>query len=201
MQGIFFKPWIGKNYETGGIFPKRIIILGESHYIYNNYEQRNEDLTKNLTIECIEEQIIGEWTHRFWTQIAMTFLNRHLSLEDKINFWQSVGFYNYIQEPIIGGPRIRPTKEMWLKSQGGFRTLININKPQFILVCGIELWRNLPDEGVQGPIIEGANQEDTWLFPLNNSKKALAYGILHPSSGGFSSKYWHPFVAKAVKLA
>ena len=90
---------------------------------------------------------------------------------------------------------------MWLKSQVGFRTLINVIKPQFILVCGIELWRNLHDEGVQGPIIEGAYQEDTWFYPLENSKNALAYAILHPSSGGFSARYWHPFVAKAVKLA
>lgn len=32
MTYIFFKPFVGSAYTTGGIFGKRVMILGESHY-------------------------------------------------------------------------------------------------------------------------------------------------------------------------
>ena len=32
MGNIFFQPFVGKDYAKGGIFGKRIMILGESHY-------------------------------------------------------------------------------------------------------------------------------------------------------------------------
>ena len=32
MSNIFFKPFVGKDYANGGLFGKRIMILGESHY-------------------------------------------------------------------------------------------------------------------------------------------------------------------------
>ena len=31
-MNVFFKPFVGKDYTTGGIFGKRIMVLGESHY-------------------------------------------------------------------------------------------------------------------------------------------------------------------------
>lgn len=32
MNKLFFRPWVGSSYSTGGIFGKRVMILGESHY-------------------------------------------------------------------------------------------------------------------------------------------------------------------------
>ena len=29
---VFFQPYVGKDYTTGGLFGKRIMVLGESHY-------------------------------------------------------------------------------------------------------------------------------------------------------------------------
>jgi len=31
-SNIFFQPFVGKDYANGGIFGKRIMILGESYY-------------------------------------------------------------------------------------------------------------------------------------------------------------------------
>ncbi len=31
-RNIFFQPFVGMDYANGGIFGKRIMILGESHY-------------------------------------------------------------------------------------------------------------------------------------------------------------------------
>ena len=35
-DNIFFQPFVGKDYANGGIFGKRIMILGESHYCDEN---------------------------------------------------------------------------------------------------------------------------------------------------------------------
>ena len=32
MDRPFFEPWIGENYENGGLFGKKILALGDSHY-------------------------------------------------------------------------------------------------------------------------------------------------------------------------
>jgi len=32
MSNIFFESFVGSAYSTGGIFGKRVMILGESHY-------------------------------------------------------------------------------------------------------------------------------------------------------------------------
>lgn len=32
MSEVFFQPFVGKDYQRGGIFGKRIMVLGESHY-------------------------------------------------------------------------------------------------------------------------------------------------------------------------
>lgn len=32
MDRPYFEPWIGENYENGGIFGKKILVLGDSHY-------------------------------------------------------------------------------------------------------------------------------------------------------------------------
>ena len=38
MEHVFFKPWIDKNYEMGGIFGRKIPVFSGSHY-YDGCEQ------------------------------------------------------------------------------------------------------------------------------------------------------------------
>ena len=116
MQHVFFKPWVGDNFPKGGLRSKKILILGESHY------QWDEDipLTEDLTIQCVREQIDGCFTKAFWTNIVIALLNNRPSLEDKHRFWHSVAFYNYIQCSVGFGPRVQPSPKMWKKSQPAF---------------------------------------------------------------------------------
>lgn len=45
-SNIFFQPFVGKDYANGGIFGKRIMILGESHYC-------DEDVRIVVIVVCI----------------------------------------------------------------------------------------------------------------------------------------------------
>ena len=197
MKHVFFKPWVGDNFSNGGLWSKKILILGESHY---QWDEEIPLTDKNLTIQCVREQIDGGYTKAFWTNIVITLLNTRPSLEDKYHCWHSVAFYNYIQSSVGFGPRVSPSDEMWGKSQEAFFEVLNELQPNCIIVLGYRLWDNLPCDGEQGPVIDGAPKEDTWLYPVNGNTHALAYGVRHPSAG-FSGWSWHPFVKRAIEKA
>lgn len=195
MTKPYFKPWIGDNYWSGRRFGKRVLVLGESHYGW--------DLPPNWTIQCIKEQISGEGTYKFWTDIAIAFLNEHPSVEDKKAFWHSVAFYNYIQESVGDGPGIRPTEEMWENAREPFNEVLSKLCPQFIAVLGHELWDALPADGSEGPRARGArgHNEPLWRYP-HPEGEAWAFRLMHPSARkGFSAWEWHDPLMQALERA
>ena len=147
MRNVRFEPWKGDVYEHAGLFGKRVLVLGESHYDWDV----NKPLTAQITRQCINEQLEGTWSMRFGTNIVITFLNKTPSLEDKRTFWHSVAFYNYVQTSVGFGPRVRPSPEMWQQSLPAFLDVLGDLRPQFILVLGRALWEHLPEFGSRGP--------------------------------------------------
>lgn len=197
MSAIFFKPWIGDDYQAGKRFGKRVMILGEAHY------QWEETITPypELTRTAIRNQIDGVYTYAFWTRVASAFLGHKPDLTEKREFWPSVAFYNYIQESAGFGPRIPPTSEMWTKSEPGFAKVLNKHVPQVLIVLGYRLWNNIPDlAGASDQPIIGAPQTQTWRYPLAGGGTCLAYGIRHPSSG-FTGGAWQPHILEAIRRA
>jgi hypothetical protein len=179
------------------MFGKKILVLGESHYQRDD----NKPLYPEFTRDCIEEQLEGDWTYQFWTNIVVAFLNRRPTLEEKRDFWHSVAFYNYIQQSVGPRPRVHPSTNMWQKSEQGFIDVLNLLTPNVLLVLGKRLWNNLPSlHGKPGPAILGAEQSETWYYRLTGDDSCLAYGIRHPSAG-FSGRYWHPYVKRVIALA
>ena len=174
-----------------------MLVLGESHYQRDN----SKPLYPQFTCDCIEEQLEGYWTHRFSTNIVVALLNKRPTLDEKRMCWHSVAFYNYIQEVVGSGPRVRPSDRMWQQSEPGFFEVLNLLAPNALIVLGKTLWDNLPElHGKPGPTILGAEQPETWVYPLPGGGSCLAYGIRHPSAG-FSGKYWHPYVKQVIALA
>ena len=58
----FFEPWIGENYESGGIFGKKILALGDSHYCDSCVGcgvaggiRDNVDFTKNTVTQQVQK--------------------------------------------------------------------------------------------------------------------------------------------------
>ena len=86
LDKVHFLPWIGKDYQNGGIFGKRILVLGESHYCgsctkemcerrfddcrdftvdvvancYLNKQRKYDNWMKTFT--CFERSLVGKWT-------------------------------------------------------------------------------------------------------------------------------------------
>ena len=204
MKHIHFKPWVGANYQDGGRFGKRILVLGESHYQWD--KNIPLDREPNLTRDCVISQISDPGKYEkeslaFWTKIVIAFLNRSPSDEDKHEFWHSVAFFNTIQESVGFGARVRPTDLMWKNGCLAFGEVVSKYCPEFIAVLGYEHWSNLPEfESGTGPTITGGdgNKEQTGYYDHRRGR-ALAFRLMHPSSGRFSSWNWHSPLMRALR--
>ena len=64
-SNIFFQPFVGKDYANGGIFDKRIMILGESHYCDESCTDCGDC---QLHRECMGFYAVGAWWLSQWEQ-------------------------------------------------------------------------------------------------------------------------------------
>lgn len=194
MRHIKFTPWVGNNYLRAP-FGKRILILGESHYQPKGHDSIND--STGYTNIVIREQLDGSYTKSFWTHIAVTFLNKSPSLDDKREFWHGVSFCNYVQQSVGVGARVRPSSDMFEASAPAFFELLESLRPQVMVVLGYELWRNLPKAFSDEQTIE------THAGPINTRSysysdgTSIACSIKHPSSG-FNGRTWHPRVMSII---
>ena len=193
MGNIQFKPWIGPDYEKSGIEGIKILILGESHY--GDKGEEYEDFTSDV----VEEWAINKRL-AFFTKIAKSLLRmpqkQYLSDEHKADFWNSVSFYNYVQQFVGDGPRQRPSYDQWERSKQAFVETISQINPQVCVVFGYELWGNLPLP--EKEITSDGYQ--TYVYDTGGGRKMFTGCVAHPS-GGLSYAEAHPRVEALINMA
>lgn len=130
LKHVRFHPAEGLHYKSSR-FMLKILILGESHYCW-------DEMPKRATLTTLAA-IKGCDSYPFWKSLARLF-------PFTSEFWSHVLFYNFVQEFAGDGARKRPTREMWQdhKSVQGFKEILRIYKPERILVVGKDTWRYLP---------------------------------------------------------
>lgn len=69
MAYVHYRPWVGKHYQDGGRFGKRVLVVGESHYTTWRGEKHPEVADPGFTVSCVQEAIEGGGA-RFWTRLA-----------------------------------------------------------------------------------------------------------------------------------
>ena len=212
LNSTMFFPWVGDDYSTGGIFKKKILILGEAHYCETpencgGCKPGARNGCNEFTIDRIREQFSPTGKkHAIYTKLAKLFLNCHESVnnDDKIRFWNSVAYYNYIQTSVSDQARVAPNSEMWNLSKKAFNDVMDYLKPDFLLILSYRLWDNLPGQaGIDwpvGPEIQiNDSTEKTWIYK-GAHKETLSYVICHPSSSHFNYGYI-PIIEKAINLS
>ena len=149
---VHFKPWIGCDYKTGGIAGQKILILGESHYT-KKFIAEPPEKTTHYTRHIMQWAAVKH-NRSFYSKVRNLVLRganqpvRGYGREAKRQqFWDSLAFYNYVQEYVGMAPRDRPTNQMWTKAEGAFWEVINILKPDVCIVLGNTLWGKLPQAG------------------------------------------------------
>lgn len=210
---VIFTPWVGKDYEKGGLWHKRILALGDSHYCQDNDCQTcgvlgstPEEMgdCRNLTHDTVKSFLdtslgFEGWKNTFKRFSGLLAGGHKTTPEEDSRIWESIAFYNFVQTAIIQGPRATYTEEAYKKSLPMFWTVINQLAPELVLVWGERTWNELPsdgwqwiDLGIEGDIAAGkyTNRDTDALFLL----------VCHPSAG-LSYEKWTPIVKRAIELS
>ena len=140
MSEVRFEPWVGERYELAELYGLRVLLLGESHY-----GKGDED-------SFFTRRVVKKWgqekRHRFFTIIARFILHQgrkgRLTGAERREFWDKVAFYNYVQEIVGRKARIRPTRDMWKRSEQSFFKVLQDLKPDLVVVLGKQLGKKLP---------------------------------------------------------
>ncbi len=179
---VKFFPWVGSRYCRTGYRGKKLLILGESEY------QRPGS---NLEPELVST-LITDNKFRFYKKVYRSISDG--VEEDSQMFWNSVAFYNYVQEAVGTAPRQRPSHEMWTNSAVPFRLVLNKLDPDRVLVLGCALWANLQSLGL---IAVDSTLKDSFYLSTNH-KRIKAVHIRHPSSWGFKPATWRSIAASLL---
>lgn len=207
-KNTFFQPHVGKNYTTGGIFGKRIMVLGESHYCDEKCkdcglfaEHRScTKFTNNVINDYLNEDKKRErWMNTF-LKFERSLVDHKTDWSERKEIWQSILFYNYLQVAMTG-PRKPGSNLQYAQATSSFYEVIDTYKPQYIVAWGKRLWNYLPGDvrwHWDIPIkIEGFNVL-RGFYTLNNGDKAMIISVYHPS-GGYSWDWWFKVIREFLK--
>ena len=128
-------PWIGSGYASA---PKRVLIMGHSHYAKDGKEFSQEEYDRNISdkeytrgiISCAIEK--GGWN--FHKYLQKTFLYEDMKAHD---FWSKIASYNFIQEPMkeVVANASQSCNEIAWKC---FADVVQIIKPDICIFVGLK---------------------------------------------------------------
>lgn len=197
-EGIFFHPWVGSDYLSGGIFGKRIMVLGESHYCGEhckvcgqNFNCKCNQFTENVVKAYLNPNIEREGWMSTYLKFERSLVNHNTTQSESKDIWDSILFYNYLQVAI---PKARQagTSAQYRASENAFFSVIDKYEPELIIVWGVRLWKKLPSTRWEdGPsmVVDGYNVQNGYYL-LVNGEKPRVICVYHPSAG-YSWDYWY----------
>jgi hypothetical protein len=179
------QPWIGAEYESGGAFRKRIMVVAD----LRDQPEPDTDSTLGTTITVVNEQIERHRARPFWTALVYALTGHAASREARVAVLQSIAVYDYAQRDL----------EATESNAALFRQTVTTLTPAVLLVLGYRLWQRLPAPDADGPLIAGAPYERTHLYNTRpDANPALAFCMRRPTSSGYGA-LWHHFVMEALR--
>lgn len=198
-SNIFFLPFIGRYYANRGLFGKRIMILGESHYCDGGccdcrLCRQCAMFTQNVLRDFLDERKERQNWMRTFVKFERSLVGKMTDWALRRKIWNSVMFYNYLQVAMTG-PRKAGTSAQYKQAATAFFEVIDKYEPECIIVWGKRLWNNMPNERWQDgdDIVVDGNHIATGYYLLSNGKRVKVVAVYHPS-GGYSWDYWHKVI-------
>lgn len=199
-------PWIGERYtEPGDILRQRTLILGGSQYS-EGYESFHENgghaawagFTNEVVEYYFDSNIKGTWKRTYSTFINSIF-GRPTNEDERVRFFDSVVFYNYLQE--IAGDTPTDAGKFDYRARDNFiafREILEEHRPEVVISWGAKVWDALPNNWDYGPatisdpvIIDGKSAGSVYSYPFQDQTIRLV-GVHHPSSG-YGRMFHHDF--------
>lgn len=199
MSKVFFQPFVGANYANGGIFGKRIMVLGESHYCDEGCAdcgdcQLHRDcigFTQNVIRNYLDEACERENWMRTFLKFERSLVGMETDWDMKRKIWDSVLFFNYLQVA-MGGPREAGTSGEYSEASGALFDMMDKYQPEYLIAWGNRLWNKLPGdrwEDGEDIVVDGYHVA-TGSYVLGNGKRVRVMAVNHPSVD-YSWDYWH----------
>lgn len=208
MNNIFFQPFVGKDYWSGGIFGHRILVLGESHQCD---EECSDCGLVSLHPECASytSRVMGDylnenkprepWMHTY-LKFERSLVGHETDWPERQQIWQSVLFFNFLQVTMLK-PRQAGTKEQYQQAAKPFYDVIDEYRPEYIIAWGERLWGAMPgdERWTDGETISVDGYDVyTGSYRLTGGGSSRAMPVYHPS-GGYSWKYWHKVIKEFLQ--
>lgn len=211
-NGVVFLPYVGDNYNNGISFDDKgnlvfgtdeqpgvkTLVLGESHYFDcddTNYIQ-NPDLwpfTRGVVRDYLDEtQVRGGWKNTF-LKFERALFGNETGPDASKKIWSSLAFYNYLQVP-MSQARMMGSASDYENAGKPLMKVLEVLKPQCVLVWGYRLYDCLPNDGQEGKFCLEDDDIYTWQYSIGN-EKIQVLPLYHPSAG-FSWDYWHEIIVK-----
>lgn len=208
MEYVYFKPWVGKNYQTGGIFNKRILAVGEGHVCGGEcqhecglkYANECEDLTTTKVVNDYLNDCGGRWTYTY-RKFERSLIDLEAeTIPSSEEIWQSIAFFNFLQVA-ISSARKAGTYEDYMEGQTAFLEVIEELQPELIIVWGVgRLFNNLPEEGWswgESLVIDEYPVKNGYYLLKKNGRKARCIAVYHPSAA-YSPGWWYKVISSQL---
>lgn len=187
MYPVNFLPYVGPKYGTNNIFGKKIAVLGESHYS----QHTSADMTREVMKFYLNPNTEFEGWMNTFTKFGRSLVNKDVSRGESIEIWESLMFYNYVQEAMTDA-RVAPTRQQFADSENAFFEVMEEKEPDLLIVWGHRLFNNLPDTNwedgeelkVEGRIISNG------YYKLKTGHIVRVVSVTHPSAA-YSPSYWY----------
>jgi len=220
---IVFQPWIGQDY--GREFPnfrKKTLILGGSHYFDDDDDgETNGDeivadevsdsgtfgeisddpgleLFTSKVVECyFNPDCRDKWKKTFSTFINSVF-GRPSSIEEKKAFFDSIVFYNYLQEAAGEDPYSAGLSDYNDERHlSAYYEVLDRLEPEVVICWGSKVWEALPNnwrsfgEADKGTGLSIGNQIFKRYYDYPYLDKTIRLiGVHHPSIG-YKTEFHH----------
>lgn len=207
-------PWVGDNFQSGGgIFRQRTLILGGSHYSdeYESFQTPEGQMewatfTNEVVEYYLDDNIQGRWKGTY-SRFINSVYGDSTDQYRRRNFFESIVFYNYLQEIAGGGPTeahlFDYTEDRHFRA---FSQVLEQHRPEVVISWGNKVWDVLPNDWGYGPAVitkgielEGGTSFDIYDYPFGDSTIRLV-GVRHPSTA-FDRDFHHQLFRELNLLA
>lgn len=143
---VFFEPWIGAEYGRDGLWGRKVLVVGESHYEQfhsdkeaekNGTPKPKQALDRDWTQECAQD-VVNEPPKltAFWTSVRNRIGEDEYESARPMMFWQRVAYYNFVQTPVGGASCVAPTRKQFEESVDAFLEVISLIASERIVIMG-----------------------------------------------------------------
>lgn len=114
IKDLTWFPWVGNAYQQAN---RKILVLGESHYCYNNYTQDNIEQNRLETRECVTDYVErgraagNQW--KTYEPLEAVLRGTVQKDRDRKQIWSEIAYMNIIQKCMLD-KQTRPHWELFL---------------------------------------------------------------------------------------